>query len=337
MHNNLSTVFPFKDTDLSESPAITVLRCYRRADDALKAGITSLRTVGEQNRADLYLKKMINTGWIRGPRIFAAGKGLGSTGGHGSDFGQVEVDGPEQFERAAREELSLGVDHLKIFITGGIAKEEEALEEPQMTREEMAAMVSVARDHGTYVAAHAGGSRAIVVGAEAGVKSFEHAYVLTKEAARAVRGVDGVIVPTLSVTRSPEWMKENHFEDWTIEKALSSGTTHLESIRTAVREGVRLLVGTDLPAGDESRGVNCTVREIEYLQDAGSSPLEALRSATIHCAKLCKAANELGKLKPNFLADVIAVPSNPLSDLKALEQIHFVMKDGMVIRNNLGG
>ncbi len=167
MHNNLSMVFPFRDTDLSEPLAITVLRCYRRADDALKAGITSLRTVGEQNRVDLYLKKMINTGWVRGSRIFAGGKGLGRTGGHGSDFGQVEADGPAQFERAAKEELSLGADHLKVFITGGIAKEEEALEEPQMTREEMAAVVSVVRAHRTYVAAHAGGSRAITVAAEA--------------------------------------------------------------------------------------------------------------------------------------------------------------------------
>ena len=102
--------------------------------------------------------------------------------------------------------------------------------------------------------------------------------MLTKEAARAVREADGVIVPTLSVTRSPEWMKENHFEDWTIEKAVSSGATHLESIRTAIREGARLLVGTDLPAGDESRGVNSTVREIEYLQEAGLAPLGSAAS-----------------------------------------------------------
>jgi imidazolonepropionase-like amidohydrolase len=225
MHNNLSMVFPFKDTDPNESPAVTVLRCYKRALDALEAGVTSLRTVGEQNRADVYLKKMINEGWVRGPRIFAGGKGLGATGGHGSDFGQVEADGSDEFRKAARRELSLGADHLKIFITGGIAKKEEGLEEPQMTREEMAAVVSVARARGTYVAAHAGGSRPIVAAAEVGVKSFEHAYVLSREAARAVRDAGGVIVPTLSVTRSPEWMRENHFEEWTIEKACSKRAT----------------------------------------------------------------------------------------------------------------
>jgi len=335
MHNNLSMVFPFKNTDLNESPAITALRCYRRAHDALMAGVTSLRTVGEQNRADIYLKRSTNQGLVEGPRIFAGGKGLGITGGHGSDFGQVEADGVEEFMKAARNEFALGADHLKIFITGGIAKQEEGLEEPQMNKEEMAAVVSVARAKGSYVAAHAGGSRPIMVAAEAGVKSFEHAYSLTREAAKSVKEVNGVIVPTLSVTRSPEWMRSNHFEEWTIEKAVSAGGMHLESIRTAVQEGVRLLNGTDMPAGDDSGGVNATVRELEYLMDAGLSSLEALRSSTTYCAELCRVSDQLGQIKPNYFADIIGVPSDPISNIKALEQIKFVMKDGVVIRNEL--
>ncbi|MCL4517628.1 MAG: amidohydrolase family protein [Thaumarchaeota archaeon] len=335
MHNNLSLVFPFKDTDLDEPPAITVLRCYRRAHDALVAGVTTLRTVGEQNRVDIYLRKMIESGWVPGPRLFVAGKALSTVGGHGSDFGQNELSGPEEFRRAARYELSLGANHLKVFITGGIAKKEEAFEESQMTKEEIEAVTSVARSKGTYVCAHAGGSRPIMTAVEAGVKCFEHGYVLSREAARAIKESEGYLDPTLSVTRSPEWMREHNFEEWTIEKAVSAGETHLHSIKNAVAEGVKILNGTDMPAGDLSNGVNATIREIEYLTDAGLSPVEALRAATTNSAELCGVSDQLGQVKEGYLADLIAVPSNPISDIRALEKIQLVMKGGEVIRNDI--
>lgn len=333
MHNNLSLVFPFKNTDLSESSAITALRCFRRASDALEAGVTTLRTVGEQNRADIYLRKMINDGWVRGPRLFVAGKGLSAVGGHGSDFGQHELSGAEEFRKAARHELSLGADHLKIFITGGIAKREEEFEDSQMTRSEMEAVASVARSRGKYVCAHAGGSAPIMVAVEAGVKCFEHGYVLSREAARAIKESGGYLDPTLSVTRSPEWMREHGFEQWTIEKAVSAGETHLQSIKNAISEGVKILNGTDMPAGDLNRGVNATVRELEFLVDSGLSAIGALRAATVNAAELCGVRDKLGQVKENYLADLIAVPSNPISDIKALEKIMFVMKGGEVIRN----
>ena len=335
MHNNLSLVFPFKDTDPNESPAITVLRCFKRAQDALLAGVTTLRTVGEQNRADIYLRRMINEGWVRGPRLFVAGKALSVVGGHGAGFGQHELSGAEEFRRAARAELSLGANHLKIFITGGIAKKEEAFEESQMTREEMEAVTTVARSKGTYVCAHSGGSRPIIAAAEAGVKCFEHGYVLSREAARTVKEYQGYLDPTLSVTRSPEWMKEHHFEGWTIEKAVSAGDTHLQSAKNAVAEGVKMLNGTDMPAGDLNRGVNVTVREIEFLMDAGLTSIEALRAATTNAAELCGVADQLGQVKQGYMADLISVPSNPISDIGALERIKLVMKDGVIIRNDL--
>jgi imidazolonepropionase-like amidohydrolase len=332
MHNNLSLVFPFKNTDLNESPAMTVLRCYRRAYDALQAGVTSLRTVGEQNRADIYLRKMITEGWVQGPRLFVAGKALSTVGGHGSNFGQHELSGPEEFRRAARYELSQGADHLKIFITGGIAKKEEAFEESQMTKEEIEAVTSVAKSKSTYVCAHAGGSRPIMTAIEVGVKCFEHGYVLSRDAARKIRESGGYLDPTLSVTRSPDWMREHGFEEWTIEKAISAKDTHMNSIRNAVSEGVKVLNGTDIPPGDLNNGVNATVREMEFLTEAGLSPIEAIRAATVNSAELCGVANYLGQIKEGYLADLIAVPSNPISNIKALENIKFVMKDGVVIR-----
>jgi imidazolonepropionase-like amidohydrolase len=335
VHNNLSLVFPFKLTNPNEPESVTVLRCYRRAYDALLAGVTCLRTVGEIHRVDIHLRNMINAGWIEGPRIIAGGKGLGVTGGHGSSFGQVEADGVEEFRKAARRELALGADHLKIFITGGIAKLEEEFGEMQMTKDEIAAVTSVARSRGTYVAAHVGGSTAIIEAAEAGVTSFEHGYIINREAAKAIKEVSGYLVPTLSVTRSEEWMRANNFEEWTIYKALSIKDRHMESIKLAISEGVTLVCGTDIPPGDLNEGINATVREIEFIKEAGLNELEAIRTATINAAKLCRMENKVGLVKPGYKADLIAVPRNPLKDIRQLERIKFVMKGGEIIRNDI--
>ena len=335
VHNNLSHVFPFKDINLSESPAETVLRCYRAAHDALLSGVTTLRTVGEIHRADLSLRKMIDTKWVDGPRIIAGGKGLCITGGHGSHLGQVEADNPDEFRKAARKELALGAQHLKIFITGGIAVKGETFEEPQMTEEEMRAVATVARSKGTYVCAHAGSSHPISIAIRAGVKCIEHAYILDKQTAREMKNNDCYLVPTLSVTRSPGWMKEHSFEPWTIEKAVSAGKQHLESARVAVEEGVKIVNGTDLPPGDLSDGVTVTVRELEYLVEAGLSPIEAIMASTIRAAELCQISKMVGLVEEGFVADIIAVPDNPLQDVKAMEKIRFVMRDGCVFRNEI--
>jgi imidazolonepropionase-like amidohydrolase len=278
---------------------------------------------------------MINAGWIEGPRIIAGGKGLGVTGGHGSSFGQVEADGAEEFRKAARRELALGADHLKIFITGGIAKLEEEFGEMQMTKDEIAAVTSVARSRGTYVAAHVGGSTAIIEAAEAGVTSFEHGYIINREAAKAIKEVSGYLVPTLSVTRSEKWMRANNFEEWTIYKALSIKDRHMESVKLAISEGVTLVCGTDIPPGDLNEGINATVREIEFIKEAGLNELEAIRTATINAAKLCRMENKVGLVKPGYKADLIAVPRNPLKDIRQLERIKFVMKGGEIIRNDI--
>ncbi len=335
VHNNLSHVFPFKDINLNESPAETVLRCYRAAHDALLAGVTTLRTVGEIHRADLSLRKMIETKWVEGPRIVASGKGLCITGGHGSHLGQVEADSPDEFLKAARKELALGAQHIKIFITGGIAVKGETFEEPQMTEEEMRAVATVARSKGTYVCAHAGSSHPISIAIKAGVKCMEHGYLLDRKTAQEMKTNDCYLVPTLSVTRSPDWMKEHSFEPWTIEKAVSAGKQHLESAKIAVEEKVKIVNGTDLPPGDLSDGVNVTVRELEYLVEAGLSPLEAIRASTIRAAELCQISKTVGLVEKEFVADLIAVPENPLQNVKAMEKIRFVMRDGQVFRNDI--
>ncbi len=331
-HTHLSIVFPFHRTDETESPATTVLRCRRRAREALRAGVTTVRTVGELHRADIALRESIRLGFAEGPRIVSGGKGLSVTGGHGRGFGAILVDGPEGFRRAAREEIAAGADHLKIFISGGIAHQEERLDEPQMSFDEMEAVVAVARSIDTYVCAHAGGPGAIRTAIDAGVVSFEHGYRLDRETCRRMKQAGCYLVPTLSVTRSPEWMRENGFEGWTIDKATSAAADHLDSVRLAVREGVRILNGTDMPPGDRNEGVNATVREMEHLAEAGMSPLQVLQASTWVAAELMKLDREIGRVAPGLMADLIAVRDNPVKDVRALEDIYFVMQSGRVVR-----
>jgi len=332
VHNNLSIAFPFSEVNPMEPETVTAFRFYNRALKAMYNGITALRTVGEINRVDISVRNLINKGIVDGPTIFASGKGLGSTGGHGSGFGMIEADGPFEFLKFARRELALGADHLKIFITGGIAKSEEDLVNLQMTDEEIRAVVSAAKARGTYVAAHAGGADAIITAVEAGVRCIEHGYILNRKAVEVMKTNKCYLVPTLSVTRSPEWMRENGFEEWTIKKALSIKNKHSESFLQAFHEGVAIVCGTDLPPADLNDGVNATVRELEFMVELGISPLEALRSATINAAELCYAKNRLGSVEEGYQADLIAIPKNPLKNIKSLENIEMVICRGRLIR-----
>jgi imidazolonepropionase-like amidohydrolase len=204
-----------------------------------------------------------------------------------------------------------------------------------MTQEEVRAVTSVASSKGTYATAHAGGSGPIMQAIEAGVKCFEHGYLLNEEAATMMKENNCVLVPTLVVTRSPGWMKEHRFEDWTIQKAISAGDTHLRSIRNAVKAGVQILNGTDMPPGDWNEGAIAAVREAEFMMDVGLTPLDALRASTTYPAHLCKLGDKIGLIKAGYLADMISVPHNPLKDLRALREINFVMKDGEVIRDDV--
>jgi imidazolonepropionase-like amidohydrolase len=196
----------------------------------------------------------------------------------------------------------------------------------------MEAVVSVAQAQGSYVCAHSGGAEHIRKAAGAGILCFEHGYELDRTACKAIRDSHGYVVPTLSVTRSPQWMKANRFENWTIEKATASGPAHLDSIRTAVKEGVQLLNGTDMPPGEVNDGVNATVREMAFMVEAGLSPLESLRASTIRPAELMGIAKEVGAVELGYRADLVAVSDNPLEDIRAMEGIFFVMQAGRVIR-----
>ena len=336
VHTHLSVVYPFDATDESENPGLTVLRSLGRAREALNAGVTTLRTLHEQNRADLLLRQAAKEGWIRIPRIFASGRALSTTGGHGRDLDCSYADGADGFLAAARAELAAGADHLKIFITGGIAHLGEQFDCAQMTAEEMRAVTRAAEEHGTYVTAHAGSSGAIREAMDAGVRCFQHGYSLDEETAAemARRGV--YLTPTLSVTRCPEWMADHNFTEWQIELAVRTGEGHLASIKNAVRAGVTMLNGTDYPPGEPIDGTVVAVREMEFMVEAGLSSTEALRTVTTNPAALLGVSDEIGAVEPGYVADLIVIDSDPTADVSNMRQISMVIQAGELIRDDRG-
>ena len=334
VHTHLSVVYPFSDTDENENPGLTVLRAYERAQDALSAGITTLRCVHELNRADLLLAEAARAGWAKVPRIVGAGRAISTTGGHGDGHGTALADGPEAFREAALAELDAGCSHIKVFITGGIANLGETFDHPEMSREEMQATVGAAADRDTYVVAHAASSEAINWALDAGIRSFEHAYDLDQDTANRMASEGVFLTPTLCVTSSQEWMRWKGFEDFQIEKSREVHPTHLASIRRAVAAGVTMVNGTDYPPGDPIGGTSVAVHEMALMEGAGLHPRLALEGATSNAARLLGLESMIGSIGEGKVADLVAVEQNPLADVSAMREISFVMQAGEVVRED---
>jgi imidazolonepropionase-like amidohydrolase len=333
-HTHLSVVFPFSETDENEDPAITAYRSATRAHQALQAGITTIRCVHEQNRADLSLRRAAARGWIKVPRIRGAGRAISTVGGHGEGSATAYATGEEEFYRAAAAEIEAGADHVKIFINGGLAKAGEHYDAQEMQDGEIRGAVRAANDRDKYVVAHSGDSVAIRQALAQGVTSFEHAYRLDEDTARMLVGPDLFLTPTLCVTRSESWMRANHFQEHSIQQALAAADDHLLSIQRAIRAGVTLVNGTDYPPGDLVDGVPAAVHEMLLMADAGLTPLQALQSISSHAARLLRIDDHVGQVRPGYVGDLVAVDGDPLQDLDALRNISLVIQGGQVVRGS---
>ena len=334
-HTHLSVVFPFSDTDEAENPALTAYRAATRATAALRAGITTIRCVHEQNRADLLLREAAARGWIEAPRILGAGRAVSTRGGHGAGSGCAYAAGEDEFLAAALAELDAGADHVKIFINGGLASAGERVEDPEMTDGEIRGAVRAAGTRDTYVVAHSGQSAAIRQALAQGVRCFEHAYQLDEDTAALLARRGAFLTPTLCVTRSEAWMRASGFDGHTIANAAKAAPEHLASIQRAIAAGVTLLNGTDYPPGDLVGGVPVAVHELLLMAEAGLSPAGALRTVSVNPGRLLGIGGHVGQVRPGYAADLIAVGANPLTDLTALRDISLVVQAGRVVRDDM--
>lgn len=330
-HTHLQATYPYEARDEHEVPHVTMARAAKRAAEALAAGITTVRCLHELHAVDVSVRAAIVQGEASGPRILAAGRALTTTGGHGDGLGCRVVDGRSGFFHGGLIELEGGADHLKVFATGGLARAGESLDEPQMSFEEMRGAVEAADQHGTYVVAHAAGSRAIQQGLAAGIRSFEHAYRLDDDTAVLMAGASAYLGATLVVTHSPAWMVAAGFGDAAMARSLAAAEEHLSSIGRAIRAGVTIVNSTDFPPGSLDDGVPLAIREMELGVQAGLEPLGVIQGATLHGAELMRLP-ALGRVQPGSPADLIAVDGNPLDDIRAMRRITTVIQAGRIVR-----
>jgi imidazolonepropionase-like amidohydrolase len=197
----------------------------------------------------------------------------------------------------------------------------------------MEAACDAAHNAGRRITAHAGSAKAISEGIRAGLDCIEHGYFLDEPTVeQMVKG--GVhLVPTLSVSRAEDYMRRVGCPQWMIDKSLRAGEDHLRSFQMALEGGVKIAMGTDMLPADLYDGTLAVYREIEWMVQGGMRQIDALRAATLSAAELCAIDDRLGSVAPGKLADLVAMPANPLDNIRALRDIDFVMKDGQIIRD----
>ena len=340
MHVHLGLILPgkMKAQLANESEAALALRMAHAARAVLKAGITTIRLPGDSKHADLALDKAIKKGQAIGPRIYSSGESLNITGGHGSKKGVTFHDGPYELVKAARKEISAGAKWIKILISGGIATNGGGIAAPLMTPEEINAVVDAAHRFGAKVTAHSGSPLATSIAIDAGIDSIEHGYFLDKKTLRKMKRHGTWLIPTIVVSQpaTQPFFERIGSPQWYLDRRNSVGKVHWNALETAISEGVNIALGTDQLPSEPNDGTTATAREAQYYVEAGMTPLQALRAATIEPAKMLGADDNIGSLEVGKYADILAVEKDPTEDITALRNISLVMKGGKVYRNNLG-
>lgn len=320
--------------EVTEGAADSALRGARNARVTVEAGFTTVRNLGSGDFADLALARAIAAGFVPGPRIVSAGHSIGTTGGHcdttGFAPGLLErdwrtgiADGPDEMLKAVRYQAKHGAQVIKICATAGVLSFDATVGAQQLSDVEMKAVVDEASRHGLRVAAHAHGTAGIKAAVRAGVTSIEHGSILDDEAIALMKERGTYLVPT---TYLVDAIKMDALPPPIRAKAESVLPTARESLRKAIASGVKVAFGTD--AAVYPHGHNA--RELAVYVRLGMSPLQAIRSATTVAAEVL-GVSDRGAIEAGLLADLIAVPGDPLQDVTAFERVSFVMAAGKVV------
>jgi imidazolonepropionase-like amidohydrolase len=323
--------------ELSTSVAKSALIGARNAKVTLEAGFTTVRNVGAAGYADVDLRDAINEGLVEGPHMQVSGPPLGITGGHCDDnllpfsyhqTAEGVADGVEAVQHKVRETIKYGADLIKICATGGVLSKGDDPQAAQYTLEEMKAIVADAHRLGRKVAAHAHGSQGILWATEAGVDSIEHGSYMTDEDIAAMKQHGNYFVPTAYLV---DWMQQNgHLPAFYAQKMKDVSVVEKANAKRAIAAGVKVALGTD--AAVYPHGLNA--RELDvYVNQFGMTPLAALQTGTLNAADLMGWTDKIGSLEVGKWADMIAVNGDPLKDVRILQHVPFVMKAGVVYKN----
>ena len=331
---------------LTLNPADAALRSVALAQRTLMAGFTTVRDLGSEDAINISLKRAIDSGALPGPRMFTAGRAIATTGGHADPTnglsrrfsealglpGPTEgvVNSAEEGRAAVRARYKEGADLIKVTATGGVLSQARNGQNAQYTEDELRAIVSTAKDYGFKVAAHAHGNEGIKRALRAGVDSIEHGTMMDDEAIALFKKHGAFYVPTISAGRyvAEKSKDADYFSPMVRPKAAAIGPQIQATFARAYKAGVKIAFGTD--AGVFPHGENA--KEFAYMVEAGMPPLAAIRSATLVAADLLDQSGRLGAVEPGYAADIVAVRGDPLTDITLLQQVAFVMKNGVIYK-----
>ena len=316
----------------------------RFAERTLMAGFTTVRDLG--GPVNTSLRDAIKKGYLVGPRIFSAGKSLATTGGHADptngmkfklmgDPGPAEgvVNGTPDARKAVRQRYKNGADLIKITATGGVLSVAKSGENPQFKEDEIRAIVETAADYDMHVAAHAHGAEGMKRAVRAGVRSIEHGTLMDEETMNLMKERGTYYVPTISAGEfvAEKAKVDGYYPEIIRPKAAKIGPQIKNTFQKAHQAGVKIAFGTD--SGVSYHGENA--KEFLYMVEGGMTPMAAIQSATKVAAELLGIEDALGTIEVGKTADIIAVKGNPIKDISALRDVVFVMKNGVVYKNNV--
>jgi imidazolonepropionase-like amidohydrolase len=325
---------------LMRQPAEQALLASTFARKTIDAGFTTVRNLGAGDYVDIGLRNAINSGWVAGPRMLTAVHAISATGGHGdgdpippargiAQSGPIDgvCNGVAECRAAVRYQIKYGADVIKFMPSGGVLSLSDPVDAPELSQDEMNAIVEESHHWGRKVAAHCHGDAAARMAIQAGVDSIEHGSFLKPETLAMMKEHGIYLVATLL---AGEWTggKADKFPPAIAQKAKAALAARSTMFRNAMKEGVKIAFGTD--SAVSPHGLNA--QEFALMTGLGMAPSAALRSATSVAASLLGVDDRLGTLTAGKIADVIAVPGDPLQDIHATEHVSFVMKEGVVIK-----
>lgn len=331
---------------LKKTPAERALEATETLRKTLQAGFTTVRDVGSADHVDVALRNAVAAGKIPGPRMLVATNSIGATGGHcdglagfrrnlfGRESGIEDGigNGADAMRALVRYNVKYGADVIKTCATGGVLSLTDDVDTPQLTQEELNAMVDEAHALRRKTAAHAHGAEGAKRAIRAGIDSIEHGTFLDDEALDMMKAKGTYLVPTLMAIEGLKVALEkgNMLPPAIEPKARAAAKQIDETVRKAIQKGVRIALGTDAAVYPHGRNAE----ELTHLVRLGMKPLDAIKAATSVDAELFGIAARVGTLETGKLADIIAVPGDPSADIRAVTRVFFVMKDGVVHRNS---
>ena len=330
--------------EFTDNEADVAFKSTVYAKRTLMAGFTTVRDLGGSG-VNTALRNAINRGLVVGPRIYSAGKAIGTTGGHADptngmkhilrgDPGPNEgvINSYDDAKKAVRQRYQNGADVIKITATGGVLSVAKDGQGPQFTMDELKGIVEAASDYGFITAAHAHGAEGMKRAVVAGINSIEHGTFMSDEVRELMKKHGTYYVPTISAGKFVASKAEidGYFPELIRPKAREIGPLIQDTFAKAYKSGVKIAFGTD--SGVSPHGENA--KEFGFMVEAGMKPMEAIQAATMGSATLLQLTDILGSIEAGKIADLVATDKNPLDDIHTTEYVSFVMKAGVVYKEN---